>query len=115
MIFAFCKTYGNFIKNGGQNGSKIDAKIIKTRLWVAKGSPGTDCDCFLGGFWRSLIFDEFSIGKKTPKNQKNRPKERPRGSKGSPQLRRWYGLVGSGPLGRRLFARVKASRLISKG
>ena len=71
MIFAFCKKYGNFIKNGGRNCPKIDAKIIKRRLWAAKGTPGTDCDCFLGGFWRSLIFDEFSIGKKSIQNQKN--------------------------------------------
>ena len=68
MIFAFCKKYGNFIKNGGQNGPKIDAKIIKRRLWAAKGSPGTDCDCFLEGFWRDLIFGEFSIGKKSVEN-----------------------------------------------
>ena len=53
-----------------QNEAEIDAEIIQSRFWAARGAADVDFDYFLGGFLRSPIFDEFSIGKKSAKNLK---------------------------------------------
>ena len=58
------------MKNGLQNEAEIDAEIIQSRFWAARGAADIDFDYFLGGFLRSPIFDEFSIGKKSAKNLK---------------------------------------------
>ena len=55
------------MKKGLQNEAEIDAKIIQSRFWAARGAAHVDFDYFLGGFLRSPIFDEFSIGKKSAK------------------------------------------------
>ena len=44
------------MKNGLQNGAKIDAKIIQCRFWAAKGAPTVDLECFLGGFEKLYNF-----------------------------------------------------------
>ena len=44
------------MKNGIQNGAKIDAKIIQCRFWAAKGVPTVDLECFLGGFEKLYNF-----------------------------------------------------------
>ena len=44
------------MKNGFQNGAKIDAKIIQCRFWAAKGAPTVDLECFLGGFEKLYNF-----------------------------------------------------------
>ena len=56
------------MQNGFQNEAEIDAEIIQSRFWAARGAADVDFDYFLGGFLRSPIFDEFSIGKKSAKN-----------------------------------------------
>ena len=57
------------MKNGLQNEAEIDAEIIQSRFWTARGAADVDFDYFLGGSLRSPIFDEFSIGKKSAKNR----------------------------------------------
>ena len=55
------------MQNGFRNEAEIDAEIIQSRFWAARGAADVDFDYFLGGFLRSPIFDEFSIGKKSAK------------------------------------------------
>ena len=59
------------MKNGLQNEAEIDAEIIQSRFWVARGAADVDFDYFLGAFLRSQIFDDFSIGEKSAKNREN--------------------------------------------
>ena len=35
------------MKKGSQNDAKIDAKIIKNRIWAAKGATNVDLEYFL--------------------------------------------------------------------
>ena len=59
------------MKNGLQNEAEIDAEIVQSRFWVARGAADVDFDCFLVVFLRSQIFDDFSIGEKSAKNREN--------------------------------------------
>ena len=59
------------MKKGLQNEAEIDAKIIQSRFWAARGAADVDFDYFLVAFLRSQIFDEFSIGEKSAQNQGN--------------------------------------------
>ena len=58
MVLAYYDKIKNFMKNPCQNGSKSEPK---TEVWAIRG-PTFEV---LGGFLRSLIFDEFSIGEKS--------------------------------------------------
>ena len=58
------RRFRNLIKNGCKKGCKNDLKID---LWALGGRIFE----ILGGFLRGLIFDEFSIGKKSAKNREN--------------------------------------------
>ena len=55
MVNAYYDKIENFIKNLCQNGSKSEPK---TEVWAIRG-PTFEV---LGGFLRSLIFNEFSNG-----------------------------------------------------
>ena len=58
MVFADYDKIENFIKNY----AKLDTKSeLKIKVWAIRG-PTFEV---LGGFLRSLIFDEFSIGEKS--------------------------------------------------
>ena len=52
-----------------QNEAEIDAEIMQSRFWAARGAADVDFDYFSVAFLRSPIFYEFSIGKKSAKNQ----------------------------------------------
>ena len=58
MVLAYYDKIKNFMKKLCQNGSKNEPK---TEVWVIRG-PTFEV---LGGFLRSLIFDEFSNGDKS--------------------------------------------------
>ena len=58
VVLAYYDKIKNFMKNPCQNGSKSEAK---TDVWVIRG-PTSEV---LGGFLRSLIFDEFSNSEKS--------------------------------------------------
>ena len=58
MVLAYYDKIKNFMKKPCQNGSKSEPK---TEVWAIRG-PTFEV---LGGFLRSLIFDEFSIGEKS--------------------------------------------------
>ena len=58
MVLAYYDKIKNFMKIPCQNGSKSEPK---TEVWAIRG-PTFEV---LGGFLRSLIFDEFSIGEKS--------------------------------------------------
>ena len=58
------------MKKGSKNDLKIDAKIIKTRDWTAKGRPDVDFDYFLGGLGTMSKMLNFWIGQKSTKNRK---------------------------------------------
>ena len=57
MVLAYYDKSKNFMKNPCQNGSKSDPQIS---VWALRG-PTFEV---LGGFLRSLMFDEFSNGEK---------------------------------------------------
>ena len=59
------------MQNGLQNEAEIDAEIIQSRFWAARGAADVDFDYFLVAFLRSQIFDDFSIGEKSAKNREN--------------------------------------------
>ena len=59
------------MKKDTQNEAEIDAKIVESRFWAARGAADVDFDYFLVAFLRSQIFDDFSIGEKLAKHQKN--------------------------------------------
>ena len=61
MVLAYYEEMKNFMQNPCQNEPKSDPKID---VWAIRG-PTFEV---LGAFLRSLIFDEFSIGKKSAKN-----------------------------------------------
>ena len=62
MVLAYYDKIKNFIERQCQNGSKSKLKI---EVWAIRG-PTFEV---LGGFLRSLIFDEFSIGEKSGQNR----------------------------------------------
>ena len=61
MVLAYYEEIKNFMKIFAEMEPKSDPKID---VWAIKG-PTFEV---LGAFLRSLIFDEFSIGKKSAKN-----------------------------------------------
>ncbi len=61
VVLVYYEEMKNFMQNPCQNGPKSDPKID---VWAIRG-PTFEV---LGAFLRSLIFDEFSIGKKSIEN-----------------------------------------------
>ena len=56
-------------KKGTQNEAEIDAKIIQSRFWVARGAADVDFDYFLVAFGEILVLVDFSSVAQNRQNQ----------------------------------------------